>query len=281
MDNLPMQSENVNGSIVVVGQSDNASQLIMTAVEVKRQVQLIQQVMRDVMQEGTHYGKVPGCGDKPVLLKAGAEKIAMTFRLSPTFEIVKTELPDGHREYEIKCLIAHATTNQFLGQGVGSCSTMEKKYRYRWETGKDGKKLRVENPDIADVYNTVLKMAKKRAQVDATLTVTACSDIFEQDLEEIDPSNYQDEQKKHPVQQPTRMQESPAKQGTTGGNGSVISEAQGKRFYAIAKNAGLSDDDMKFHLQSEYGIASTRAILKTDYEALCKWAESAGEAGAK
>jgi hypothetical protein len=26
---------------------------------------------------------------------------------------------------------------------------------------------RVENPDIADTYNTVLKMAKKRAQVDA------------------------------------------------------------------------------------------------------------------
>ena len=54
-----------------------------------------------------------------------------------------------------------------LGQGVGSASTMEKKYRYRTVNGK-----KVENEDIADVYNTVLKMAKKRAHIDATLTVT-------------------------------------------------------------------------------------------------------------
>jgi hypothetical protein len=43
---------------------------------------------------------------------------------------------------------------------------------------------KVENPDIADQYNTVLKMAKKRSVVDATLTVTAASDVFEQDLDE-------------------------------------------------------------------------------------------------
>jgi hypothetical protein len=46
------------------------------------------------------------------------------------------------------------------------------------QTGK------VENPDIADTYNTVLKMAKKRAHVDAILTATAASDIFTQDIDE-------------------------------------------------------------------------------------------------
>ena len=35
------------------------------------------------------------------------------------------------------------------------------------------------------MYNTVLKMAKKRALVDAVLTATAASDIFTQDLEDI------------------------------------------------------------------------------------------------
>jgi hypothetical protein len=43
---------------------------------------------------------------------------------------------------------------------------------------------RVENPDIADVYNTVEKMAAKRAKVDATLSVTAASSLFTQDLED-------------------------------------------------------------------------------------------------
>jgi hypothetical protein len=47
---------------------------------------------------------------------------------------------------------------------------------------------RVENPDIADVYNTVLKMAKKRAQVDATLTAVGASDLLTQDLEDLPPS---------------------------------------------------------------------------------------------
>ena len=42
----------------------------------------------------------------------------------------------------------------------------------------------MENPDLADVYNTVLKIAKKRAHVDASLTATAASDIFTQDMED-------------------------------------------------------------------------------------------------
>jgi hypothetical protein len=43
---------------------------------------------------------------------------------------------------------------------------------------------KVENPDIADTYNTVIKMSKKRAYVDATITACAASDIFSQDAED-------------------------------------------------------------------------------------------------
>lgn len=46
--------------------------------------------------------------------------------------------------------------------------------------------IRAENPDPADQYNTVLKMAKKRALVDAVLTATAASDCFAQDLEDLE-----------------------------------------------------------------------------------------------
>ena len=51
---------------------------------------------------------------------------------------------------------------------------------------------RVENPDVADTYNTVLKMAKKRAQVDATLTVVGASDILTQDLEDLPAGSMRD-----------------------------------------------------------------------------------------
>ncbi|MDR0476133.1 MAG: hypothetical protein LBH43_21005, partial [Treponema sp.] len=49
-------------------------------------------------------------------------------------------------------------------------------------TGQNAGK--VENTDIADTYNTVIKMSKKRAYVDATITACAASDIFSQDAED-------------------------------------------------------------------------------------------------
>ena len=47
----------------------------LTVAQVRAQINLIQEVMRTTMQDGQHFGKVPGCGDKPTLLKPGAEKI--------------------------------------------------------------------------------------------------------------------------------------------------------------------------------------------------------------
>lgn len=44
---------------------------------------------------------------------------------------------------------------------------------------------RVENPDILDTVNTVLKMAKKRAKIDAVIGVTRSSGIFTQDMEDV------------------------------------------------------------------------------------------------
>ena len=73
----------------------------MRVDEVVQQVQLIQDIMRAVMKDGEHYGKIPGCGDKPSLLKPGAEKIMLTFRMVPDPEIQVHDLPHpsiaGHR----------------------------------------------------------------------------------------------------------------------------------------------------------------------------------------
>jgi outer membrane biosynthesis protein TonB len=43
---------------------------------------------------------------------------------------------------------------------------------------------RVENEDLADQKNTILKMAKKRAKIDAVLSVTRSSGLFTQDLDD-------------------------------------------------------------------------------------------------
>ena len=197
----------------------------LTITELKDQVNLIQQVMKEVMREGEHFGVIPGCGDKPALLKSGAEKLIFTFRLVPDPIEEILELPNNHREYRYKIKM-YTKNGIYLGAGVGSCSTMEGKYRFRkadldcpecgqaaiirgkseygggWlcyaKKGGCGKKWtdadspfrnivtdRIEHDNPADYYNTCQKMAKKRALVDACLTVTAASDIFTQDIEEM------------------------------------------------------------------------------------------------
>lgn len=191
--------------------------------EILAQVKLIQEVMRSVMTEGEHFGTIPGCGDKKTLLQPGAQKLTMTFRLAPEYEIQETDLPNGHKEYRVVCTLKSLGSGSFVGQGVGCCSTMESKYRYRggarkcphcgketiikgkaqygggwlcfakkggcgakWPDGAqeiEGQSVeRVEHENPADFYNTVLKMSKKRAFVDATITATAASDIFTQDI---------------------------------------------------------------------------------------------------
>lgn len=51
---------------------------------------------------------------------------------------------------------------------------------------------RIENPDIHDQINNVLKSAKKRAKVDAVLSATRSSGLFTQDLEEMPPEDAQE-----------------------------------------------------------------------------------------
>lgn len=196
----------------------------LTAVAVRAQVQLIQEIMRDVMVEGEHFGTIPGCGDKKTLKQPGAEKLAMAFRLAPSYRVEKEHLGGGHREVTVYCDLLSIATGRIVGSGVGSCSTMESKYRYRnvadyevtgdpippdakdrkqeyrrqglgmkkidgvWEWVRFTDAAKAENPDIADTWNTVLKMSKKRALVDAVKSTTAASDIFTQDLED-DPEN--------------------------------------------------------------------------------------------
>lgn len=46
---------------------------------------------------------------------------------------------------------------------------------------------KVENDDIATLANTILKMAKKRALVDGAIALARCSDIFTQDVEDLEP----------------------------------------------------------------------------------------------
>lgn len=59
----------------------------------------------------------------------------------------------------------------------------------KWSDGAqeiEGQEVgKIQNPDLADVANVVLKMAKKRAQVDCALALARVSDLFTQDVEDM------------------------------------------------------------------------------------------------
>lgn len=67
-----------------------------------------------------------------------------------------------------------------------------------WEIAVDVTHYRILNPDVADVVNTIQKMAQKRALVAATLIATSASEFFTQDVEDADPSGRNIDAGSHP-----------------------------------------------------------------------------------
>lgn len=159
----------------------------------------MQAVVQKTLKKGQDYGEIPGT-NKPTLLKPGGEKICMLFGLNPEYEFLQTT-EDYEKEffsYNIKCTLKR--NGQAVAQGVGSCNSKEKKYRYinvdeipenyigasEKITDKYGRtRYKINNLDICSLVNTILKMAKKRAFIDAVLQVASLSEVFTQDLEDM------------------------------------------------------------------------------------------------
>ncbi len=142
---------------------------ILTSSDVLARARAIHDCMAKAMIKDVDYGVIPGCGSKPALLKPGAEKLMMLFQVAPRVTVTDLSVADPETyRYRVQVSL-YSQTGVYLGDGIGEASTREKK----WQRG---------NP--ADTSNTVLKMAKKRAVVDAVLTVLGASDIFTQDIEE-------------------------------------------------------------------------------------------------
>lgn len=193
----------------------------LSAGDIQRHVNTIRQVMDQVMKSDVHYGVIPGC-KTPSLFKPGAEKIMATFRLS--VDPMVTDLSDGDQiRYQVKARLL-SPSGVFVGCGIGECSSSEEKYKWRravcdeefnecpadrrrekWSKSynKPAYKQKQVRTEPADLANTVLKMAKKRALIDAVLTATAASDCFTQDIEDLPPEYVEQVE---PVQQQKQIE---------------------------------------------------------------------------
>jgi hypothetical protein len=90
-----------------------------------------------VLEKDRDFGEIPGT-NKPTLLKPGAEKLSTFFGIRPVFVIQESVNDWTGKEHggesfffrEYKC--QGYRNGELVGEGVGSCNSWEKKYRYRW-----------------------------------------------------------------------------------------------------------------------------------------------------
>lgn len=92
-------------------------------------------IVARILIPGVDFGIIPGT-PKPTLLKPGAEKIVDSLNLYPDYERVGCvedwDKPLFH--YAYRCILKARGTDSIVATGIGSCNTMEA--RYRWREGK-------------------------------------------------------------------------------------------------------------------------------------------------
>lgn len=175
---------------------------ILTVDDVLAQRQLVLDVMTRAMKKNVHYGIIPGC-KKPSLLQPGAEIICTLFQLAPTYEVLATErdtaaerawtkktkqgkvysgVCKGFTRYTVRCRLVHRATDTAVAEGLGVASNWEPKFISR---------------DPFESEETVIQFARKRALVNAARTATAASDVFTQDVEDMESLDDADSAREH------------------------------------------------------------------------------------
>lgn len=184
-----MNNEAPNQNEIVIQQAQTPEDVqgnvnYMTAVR-----KILTTYIKDNLIEGVDFGSIQfgGKSSKPSLWKPGSEKMCQLFQLKAIFrkDIETQEMAgeDGKSTFFYLCELIDKRGN-VAGEGRGAAKIGEK--------GRD--------------INSTIKIAEKRAQVDAVLRTFALSEQFTQDLEDTVPAT--------PAEQVTEMyQPLPPKEG--------------------------------------------------------------------
>lgn len=231
--------KNVQNSLSII-ENTNLQQIQGTLTKIAQ----FQQLVQNQLKQNHDYGIIPGT-PKPTLLKPGAEKILMLMGLRSEFEIVDStrDFEKGFFQYQVRCKLYRGDI--LITEGLGAANTKESRYLKH---------------DPYTIDNTVLKIAKKRALIDAVLLVASLSEVFTQDLEDIDLKGNQ-----LPKNEKQRQQQS-----LTPDSNDTISKAQAKRMYALAKG----DAELCKKIMKKYGYEHSEQVKKVDYNKICEEIEA-------
>lgn len=244
MTTLPAQQELSKQTSLSIIDNVNLQQVQATMQKIAQ----FQAVVQKTLKKGHDYGVIPGTGDKPTLLKPGAEKILMLMGLTSEYDVIEKvqDYDGGFFAFTVKCTLYRG--EQKITEGVGHANTKERRYI----SGKQ--------QDPYTLANTVLKMAKKRAQVDAVLTVASLSDIFTQDLEDMaDPSDTPEQTKQ------TRQTPRP----TSNTNNDKATDQQIKAMFAISKRIHKDQPDDEIYewlhikVKEKFDVDSIKDLTKS------------------
>ena len=172
--NEPITSASSTTSIPIQQSKPKTSKAKTTPISNNEDIEAI---VAKYLRPGVDYAVIPHT-TKPSLLKGGAERLAFIFGFRVSCEIVNRienfDPANSFVQYESKVSV-YNRDGAVVSEGYGSCNSAESKF--------------LKQP-FANRINTVLKMSKKRAYVDAILTATCASSVFTQDIEDI--ANFQE-----------------------------------------------------------------------------------------
>lgn len=165
--------------------------------QTKQSIALLQAMVRDLLIRGIDYGRIPGT-PADSLWDPGASQIIGAFNCFPgERRILKFEDTDTKISVCLEVPIVSRETGLVATTGVGAASTLETKYKYRWvddplqwgydedsmktlKTKLDKNKTvyRIPNPEHSELLNTIVKMASKRAEVDAAESLPGVASVL-------------------------------------------------------------------------------------------------------
>lgn len=217
--------------------ADLALRPLFGPAEAQARARELAELLREYMVEGEDYGLVQGA-PKPILLKAGAEKLCQAFGLARKVQVVG-QLEDwkgGFFHYVVKVSLLNKAGGWLEAEGLGCANTRE---------------ARLAGPDVYALANTILKVAEKRALVDAVLSATSTSALFTQDLEDL------------------RLGFGPGSRPETRPRSGSASLAPGKvlALKGTLKTAGLEEAE----LLEEWGLTSLDQLRPEEVQPVLDW----------
>lgn len=212
--------------------------------ETSKKGKLMDKFIKESLKEGVDFDKPFAAAVKKTLLKPGSEKVCVLLNLMPVFR--KDEETMVHLSSDVRgsnvaflCELVHRSSGTKVAEGRGSAALTE--------------------PNIKGNLNSAIKMAEKRAQMDATLRVAALSDRFTQDLE--DPV-YKEKMSEQISDKPNDVPPPAKRQAVTPAQGKLLFDLWEELVKIGEVTREKSDVTRRMTLRKLYGVRSSNDLTK-------------------